>query len=243
MLAETGVTLQVLSGADESRLTFLAVRRWYRWSAGRIINIDIGGGSLELSNRVDEAPRSRCRCRWARAGSPGSGCPTIRRAGAGWPCCGTGWTPRWPRRRPPCSRPVPRAGGGHFQDVPIAGPADRGGAVGGRSAGEEDPHRQRAAAAHSLHLWDDHGRPCRVGGVSAERAPQIVAGALVAEASMRALSLESVDICPWALREGIILRRLDSEADGTALVETPVGDAKSRDFDRRTPGRSRGDTR
>ena len=33
-------------------------------------------------------------------------------------------------------------------------------------------------------------------GVSAERAPQIVAGALVAEASMRALSLESVDICP-----------------------------------------------
>ena len=55
-------------------------------------------------------------------------------------------------------------------------------------------------------------------GVSAERAPQIVAGALVAEASMRALSLEAVQICPWALREGIILRRLDSEADGSALV-------------------------
>ena len=55
-------------------------------------------------------------------------------------------------------------------------------------------------------------------GVSAERAPQIVAGALVAEASMRALSLESVDICPWALREGIILRRLDNEAEGSALV-------------------------
>ena len=55
-------------------------------------------------------------------------------------------------------------------------------------------------------------------GVSAERAPQIVAGALVAEASMRALSLESVDICPWALREGVILRRLDSEADGTGAA-------------------------
>ena len=59
-------------------------------------------------------------------------------------------------------------------------------------------------------------------GVSAERAPQIVAGALVAEASMKALAVESVDICPWALREGLILRKLDSEADGTALVETPV---------------------
>src|SRR6201991_5271120 len=54
--AETGVALQVLSGVDESRLTFLAVRRWYGWSAGRIINIDIGGGSLELSSGVDEEP-------------------------------------------------------------------------------------------------------------------------------------------------------------------------------------------
>ena len=48
--------LQVLTGVDESRLTFLAVRRWYGWSAGRIINLDIGGGSLELSTGVDEAP-------------------------------------------------------------------------------------------------------------------------------------------------------------------------------------------
>jgi exopolyphosphatase/guanosine-5'-triphosphate,3'-diphosphate pyrophosphatase len=77
-------------------------------------------------------------------------------------------------------------------------------------------------------------------GVSAERAPQIVAGALVAEASMRALSLESVDICPWALREGIILRRLDSEADGTALVETSVGDAVGLNLDRRAVARSKG---
>jgi exopolyphosphatase/guanosine-5'-triphosphate,3'-diphosphate pyrophosphatase len=55
-------------------------------------------------------------------------------------------------------------------------------------------------------------------GVSAERAPQIVAGALVAEASMKALDVESVDICPWALREGLILRKLDSEADGNGFV-------------------------
>ena len=55
-------------------------------------------------------------------------------------------------------------------------------------------------------------------GVSAERAPQIVAGALVAEASMKALDVESVDICPWALREGLILRKLDSEADGTGFA-------------------------
>jgi len=65
-------------------------------------------------------------------------------------------------------------------------------------------------------------------GVSAERAPQIVAGALVAEASMRALSIDTVDICPWALREGLILRKLDSEADGTAFVEAFAGLARAR---------------
>jgi exopolyphosphatase/guanosine-5'-triphosphate,3'-diphosphate pyrophosphatase len=78
-------------------------------------------------------------------------------------------------------------------------------------------------------------------GVSAERAPQIVAGALVAEASMRALSIEALDICPWALREGLILRKLDAEADGTALVETPVRDAKRQAGDRNAASRSRGD--
>lgn len=51
-------------------------------------------------------------------------------------------------------------------------------------------------------------------GVSADRAPQIVAGALVAEAAMRALGVDTLDICPWALREGVILRRLDSEPAG-----------------------------
>ena len=54
--SQTGVDLRALTGVDESRLTFLAVRRWYGWSAGRIINLDIGGGSLELSTGVDEAP-------------------------------------------------------------------------------------------------------------------------------------------------------------------------------------------
>jgi len=46
-------------------------------------------------------------------------------------------------------------------------------------------------------------------GVSPARSHQLLAGAVVAEAAMRALGLPSVEICPWALREGVILRRLD----------------------------------
>ena len=48
-------------------------------------------------------------------------------------------------------------------------------------------------------------------GVSSDRAGQLVAGALVAEAAMRALSVDTLEICPWALREGVILRQLDNE--------------------------------
>jgi exopolyphosphatase/guanosine-5'-triphosphate,3'-diphosphate pyrophosphatase len=47
-------------------------------------------------------------------------------------------------------------------------------------------------------------------GVSPDRAHQVPAGAVVARAAMQALDLPSVRICPWALREGVILRRLDT---------------------------------
>jgi exopolyphosphatase/guanosine-5'-triphosphate,3'-diphosphate pyrophosphatase len=46
-------------------------------------------------------------------------------------------------------------------------------------------------------------------GVSASRASQLVAGALVADAVMDLFDLTSLEVCPWALREGVILSRLD----------------------------------
>src|SRR6266581_584463 len=53
---EAGVELLVLPGDDEARLTFLAVRRWFGWSAGRLAVFDIGGGSLEIAGGADEEP-------------------------------------------------------------------------------------------------------------------------------------------------------------------------------------------
>ena len=46
-------------------------------------------------------------------------------------------------------------------------------------------------------------------GVSPGRAQQIVAGAMVAQGAMKELNLDYVVQCPWALREGIVLKRLD----------------------------------
>ena len=47
---------EVLTGEDEARLTFLAVRRWFGWSSGRLLVMDIGGGSLEMAAGIDEVP-------------------------------------------------------------------------------------------------------------------------------------------------------------------------------------------
>ena len=238
--SQTGVDLQVLTGVDESRLTFLAVRRWYGWSAGRIINLDIGGGSLELSTGVDEAPdvalslplgAGRLTREWLPDDPPGrrrvamlrdwldteltQAGKTVLKAGAPVLAVGSSKTFRSLAR---LTGAAPSAAGPRAKRTLTA-----------------NGLRQLIAFISRMTTADR----AELEGVSAERAPQIVAGALVAEASMRAMSLESVDICPWALREGVILRRLDSEADGTALGEADVRDAGGR----RDSGRSRGETR
>jgi exopolyphosphatase/guanosine-5'-triphosphate,3'-diphosphate pyrophosphatase len=45
-----------MSGDEEARMTFLAARRWLGWSAGRLLVVDIGGGSLEIAIGDDEHP-------------------------------------------------------------------------------------------------------------------------------------------------------------------------------------------
>lgn len=222
---ETGVDLQVLTGVDESRLTFLAVRRWFGWSAGRIIDLDIGGGSLELSSGVDEEPD----------------------VALSLPLGAGRLTREWLPDDPPSRRKVAMLRdwldselAAAAQAVREAGPADL--AVGtsktfrslarltGAAPSAAGPRVKRVLTANGLRQLIAFisrmttADRADLEGVSAERAPQIVAGALVAEASMRALSLESVQICPWALREGIILRRLDVEADGTPFVQAERAD-------------------
>lgn len=69
----------------------------------------------------------------------------------------------------------------------------------------------------------------RLEGISTGRAPQILAGALLAEAVMDVFSLSALTVCPWALREGIALTyRLPLDAAHgdrdarTALEQKPV---------------------
>lgn len=238
---ETGVELRVLTGVDESRLTFLAVRRWYGWSAGRIINLDIGGGSLEMSSGLDEEPEV--------AMSLPLGAGRLTRE----------WLPDDPpgRRRVAMLRDWLDAELAEASaKILDAGSPDLAVAssktfrslarLTGAAPSGAGPRVKRTLTANGLRQLISFisrmttADRAELEGVSAERAPQIVAGALVAEASMRALSIEVVDICPWALREGLILRKLDSEADGTALVGPSVRNAGGQVVDR-NQHRSRGD--
>ncbi len=209
---ETGVEVEVLTGVDEARLTSLAVRRWYGWSAGRILALDIGGGSLEMSNGVDEEPDV--------ALSLPLGAGRLTRE----------WLPDDPpdRRRVSVLRDWLDA-----ELKPVAKELRKAGApdlaVGssktfrslarltGAAPSNAGPRVKRQLTASGLRQLISFisrmtsADRADLEGVSADRAGQLVAGALVAEAAMRAFGVDTLEICPWALREGVILRRLDEQ--------------------------------
>jgi len=207
---ETGVELQVLDGEDEARLTFLAVRRWYGWSAGRLLVLDIGGGSLEVASGFDEEPDV------ALSEPLGAGRLTRDRLRGDPPSRSSVDNLRSyveERLRPAAEKVRDRGETGRavatsktFRSLArLTGAAPS-------SAGPFVPrrlsrHGLRQVAAFIARI--PSADLAELDGVSAARAHQLLAGAVVAEVAMRLLEMEIVDICPWALREGVILRRLD----------------------------------
>jgi exopolyphosphatase/guanosine-5'-triphosphate,3'-diphosphate pyrophosphatase len=208
---ETKVEIEVLPGEDEARLTFLAVRRWFGWSSGRLMVFDIGGGSLEIAAGSDEAPDV------AQSLPLGAG----------------RLTREWLRNDPPDPRSVrdlrrmiradiARDAGAVLR----SGPPNHAVAtsktfrslarVCGAAPSAEGPLVRRSLSAATLAdrlpellRLDDRQRRA-LPGVSPDRSHQLVAGALVADAVMSIFSIDELEICPWALREGIILERLDA---------------------------------
>lgn len=207
---ETGVEIAVLSGSAEARLTFLAVRRWFGWSAGRLAVFDIGGGSLEIAGGVAEAPdvawsmplgAARLARTYFADGTPDDdGIRAIRRT---------------------IRAEIARDAGNLLR----SGAPDRAAATSktfrslARICGAA-PSADGPLVPRSLVL--DELRECiprlaamsapelaELPGVSGSRTHQIVPGALVAEACMDLFDLAELEICPWALREGVILERLD----------------------------------
>ncbi|MEU8779244.1 Ppx/GppA phosphatase family protein [Streptomyces sp. NPDC048606] len=208
--AETGVDLPVLSGGDEARLTFLAVRRWFGWSAGKLLVLDIGGGSLEIAYGIDEDPDAavslplgagRLTSAWLPTDPPDPGdVKALRR-----------------HVRAQIARTVGEFSRFGVPDHVVATSKTfkQLARIAGAAREADGLYVQRDLTRKSLEEWvprlatmtaaERAGLP----GVSEGRAGQLLAGALVAEATMDLLGVEELEICPWALREGVILRRLD----------------------------------
>jgi exopolyphosphatase/guanosine-5'-triphosphate,3'-diphosphate pyrophosphatase len=205
---ETGVDLQVLSGEAEAIMTFFAVRRWFGWSAGRLLVLDIGGGSLEIASGIDEEPdvalslplgagrltRERLRGDPPSAAQVDKLCEYVDEQIAK---AVTRLPERWDRAvvTSKTFRTLARLAG--------AAPS---------SAGPRVPRRLTRTGLHQVLAFIRRmpsAALAEMEGVSASRAHQLLAGAVVAETAMRRLGIDAVDMCPWALREGVILRRLD----------------------------------
>jgi exopolyphosphatase / guanosine-5'-triphosphate,3'-diphosphate pyrophosphatase len=210
----TGATIRVLSGENEARLTFLAARRWFGWSSGRLLVVDIGGGSLEIAVGQDEEPE-------AVMSLP---------LGAGR------LTRDWFTTDPPSPEEV-RALRRHVRAevARMAGGLRRVGAVDhavgtsktfrqlaritGAAPSSEGFYAKRFLKHGDVRTWAERlatlnqAERAKIPGVSEGRAVQMPAGAIIADAVMDLMGVAQLEICPWALREGVILKRLDRLAD------------------------------
>ena len=204
-----GQGVVVLSGNDEARLTFLAARRWYGWDAGRLLVLDIGGGSLEVALGADEDPSL------ALSVPAGAGRITRELLPEGMASAKELESVREKVRD--IMAPIAKAFDSEKSpDHAVATSktfrslARLAGNIVQTPSGDSwimtraqlDDWIPRLAAISPE-------QRVALPGITVERTVQIVGGGIVASEIMRMLDVEQVEICPWALREGSILRWLD----------------------------------
>jgi exopolyphosphatase/guanosine-5'-triphosphate,3'-diphosphate pyrophosphatase len=200
------IDLQVLTGEEEAKLTFLAARRWFGWSSGRLLVIDIGGGSLEMAAGVDESPEIA----------------TSLPLGAGR------LTKDFLKGDPYTDKSL-RALRDHIENkleqiLPSLvkhQESDRAIATSktlrtlARLSGDWFDGTGKNITVEAIRKISaklsemDESTRAKLPGVSENRASQIVAGSLVAESVMRNLDIKELEVCPWALREGVVLKWMD----------------------------------
>lgn len=203
----TGTRLRLLTGEEEARLAYVAARQWAGPTAGQLLVLDIGGGTVEIASGTGDQPRAVYSLplgarRITRDWLPGGTVPSQRRLAE----------IRQHLRR-------------SLEAVPGLPQAEPGGRVLACSKTFEQLARLAAARAksrrarrqlalpqlrRSVSLLADAGpsRRAKLPGISRHRAEQSLAGALIAETLMEACGAKEVEICPWSTREGLLLERL-----------------------------------
>jgi exopolyphosphatase/guanosine-5'-triphosphate,3'-diphosphate pyrophosphatase len=187
-------------------MTFLAARRWYGWSSGQLLVIDIGGGSLEIAVGDDEHPE-------ATISLPLGAARLTREFLENDPYSNKEIRNLESRVKDLLSLELPEEIYDHAADHFVAtSKTFRTLARLGAHWFKGDPNiLELSALMMMIPKLSEMTNKSRADlpGVSASRAKQITAGAIVARTVMERLQITQVEICPWALREGIVLRWLD----------------------------------
>lgn len=200
------IDLQILTGVEEARITFLAVRRWLGWSSGKLLVLDIGGGSLEMATGVDESPDS--------ALSLPLGAARLTRDFLSE----NSITPKnlnvlETHVKEVLTSKIPKTllvhDANHF--VATSKTFRTLARLGNHWYGDKPQYLEVNALVGIIPRLMDmtSAERANLPGVSNTRAQQIIAGAVVAKTSMEILGISELEICPWALREGVILKWLD----------------------------------
>jgi exopolyphosphatase / guanosine-5'-triphosphate,3'-diphosphate pyrophosphatase len=206
---ETGIDLQVLDGEHEAILTFLAVRRWFGWSSGRLLVADIGGGSFEVAIGTDEHPEL------AMSTPLGAGRLTRDFFTTEIPSADEVKALRKYVKKTLETELAHLLDGDFDHAVATSKTFKQLARLGGAAPSSEGQRVQRELTLQALNKWVpkiadmNYAERAQLPGISVGRAEQLLAGAIVAQEAMEFLKLDTLEICPWALREGIILRRLD----------------------------------
>ena len=205
-----GQPLQVLTGVQEAELTFLAVRRWFGWDAGRILLLDIGGGSFEFAAGEDEQPEvaaslplgaGRTTVQFMPEDPPGEDAVELLRTHARKvlaPVADKLNALPSPDHIVGSSKAIRSLANLAGREVSGLG-FDR--TVLSRSALKSwIPRLARIPAAARQELP----------GITPDRTWQIVAAAVSLHTAMKMLDIDELEVSPWALREGVLLRYIES---------------------------------
>ncbi|MFD9905349.1 Ppx/GppA family phosphatase [Streptomyces sp. NPDC059063] len=211
--ARTGVRLCTLPGELEAELTFLGARRWLGWRAGPLVLLDLGGGSLEVAFGRGRLPDFAVSLplgahRLTYEHFPGEEPPSEQavkelRRQVRHQLRDVAARIRWegPRSAVATSRT--------FQQLAR---------LTGAAPGRHGPFVPRTLDRSRLRQARDRlaGLPAaeraRLPGISAPRSGQSLAGAVVGHTAMKLMGLKSAAVCPWGLREGVLLRRIEDGA-------------------------------
>lgn len=198
----TGVRVKVLAAIEEARLIGLAARHYFRAAPGALLNVDIGGGSTELSLMKTGAPE--------RLFSVPLGALRL--------------TGKFLSANPPTEKEIENVRGEIALN--LEKPAEQlsvenwsltTGTSGTilkfeRLLNSENGeiHLARLAELNRKLAKMNVAERARLPGISEKRAETIVAGGLILEGIMRALKIERLQPCEYALREGVIIDYLES---------------------------------